>query len=258
MKNLTCAGKHCIRNAYSKFTLIELLIVIAIIAILAGMLLPALSMAKDKVYQINCISNLKQCNMAAIAYSHDFNDQYPFAKYANQPSLSRRMGKPWVTYFVKNKIFTKKLLTCPTQKTVEWTSSNNDEDQYHYVTNMAFGYPDRRKESDPAFNPAGDPANDYLSQIVFTIPKVKRPANVVYTHEGDGCGQRYYPSWRHNKQRSTTVGYLDGHCMVATNQVPVTTWNAGAHASRPAYSCNRATHYIHHELSATYGTKNGD
>jgi prepilin-type N-terminal cleavage/methylation domain-containing protein/prepilin-type processing-associated H-X9-DG protein len=59
------------------FTLIEVLVVIAIIAILAAMLLPALVKAKARGQSISCISNLKQLQTAWLMYAHENNDALP-------------------------------------------------------------------------------------------------------------------------------------------------------------------------------------
>jgi prepilin-type N-terminal cleavage/methylation domain-containing protein/prepilin-type processing-associated H-X9-DG protein len=69
------------------FTLIELLVVISIIALLVGILLPSLAIARRRATQIACASNLHQIGLALEAYLGDFKDYYPKARYMPLPML---------------------------------------------------------------------------------------------------------------------------------------------------------------------------
>jgi prepilin-type N-terminal cleavage/methylation domain-containing protein/prepilin-type processing-associated H-X9-DG protein len=66
------------QDSSSGFTLLELLVVVAIIALLASLLLPALAKAKGKGQSIYCLSNLKQLDLGWLLYAHDNNDRLPY------------------------------------------------------------------------------------------------------------------------------------------------------------------------------------
>jgi len=82
----TVAGPAASFSRRQGFTLIELLVVIAIINILASQLLPALSTAREKGRQTNCINNLKQFTYALEMYRQDCDNQFPYWLSALQPT----------------------------------------------------------------------------------------------------------------------------------------------------------------------------
>ncbi len=205
-----------------KFTLIELLIVIAIIAVLAGMLLPALSAAKEMAATAVCKSNVRQIAQAFIGYTHDWNGCYPWAtQNAIGPSKEEAFYGSYPGYFTDNKILTGEILTCPGIRGKRSGAEYGIAAGYLYSISI----------------PGGKYEN-YTSKSLWIRKdsSVKYPTKVVMFQEsswsGDDLALGHKTSkpghtarnWaiRHNKYTSLNLPYLDGHCITANLGVTIT------------------------------------
>ena len=80
------------------FSLVELLMVIAIIGLLAAMLLPATTRAKSKAKRIACVENLRQVGLAFHGYAHDHDNKFPMTMAAAAAAATNLNDLPRVNH----------------------------------------------------------------------------------------------------------------------------------------------------------------
>lgn len=228
--------KHPNRSSGAGFTLLELLVVVVIIGVLAGLLLPALSLAKSKARQILCLSAQKQLALASELYGSDSLDRFA----PNGHGHPGEEGTPltWVAgdshffipgftntdYLVDQRyaafapyISTAKLYKCPADRAMLKRSGAMNVPQIRsYAMNAFVGWSVDEGELTPGYRiyrGSGDfsvdsPSDIFLFQEVHPN-SICMPAFLTYMPGSQVDGFYHYPSSLH--RGGSWVTFADGH-----------------------------------------------
>lgn len=160
-------------NRNCAFTLFDALVIVLAICLLVLLILPILARAKIRVDPINCVSNLKQVNLAFRIWEGDHNNNYPMAVSVTNGGAMEVVatGDVATCFFVmSNELSTPKVLVCPEDKTHTcatnwWIDFNRSHISYFVGVDADESRPERIMSGDDNFAMNGIPVKSGLFEF---------------------------------------------------------------------------------------------